>query len=344
MIVVRSPFRISFVGGGSDIAAFYRRFGGAVVSTTIDKYMYIVIHPYFNPKIRVKYSRVEDVDRIEDIQHPIVRECLMRQRIPKGMEIASFADVPAGSGLGSSSAFTVGLLHALEAQSGRHTSADDLAAAACDVEIERLQEPIGKQDQYASAFGGLNYIEFHPDDTVSVHPIEVSHHVLREFEHRLLMFYVGQERSAGSILGSQSVNMGDPAFAGRVASMVELAQEFRCALERGNLAACGDLLNENWRLKRELANGVSSMLVDRVYDRAMTAGATGGKLLGAGTGGFLLLYCEPSRQESVRQALSEFREMRVQFSNSGSQVIFSDYSEPPGEEARFTPLEVLGYR
>jgi D-glycero-alpha-D-manno-heptose-7-phosphate kinase len=185
--------------------------------------MYLVIHPYFNPKIRVKYSRLEDVERIEDIQHPIVRECLTRHRMPKGMEIASFADVLAGSGLGSSSAFTVGLLHALEAHRGRTAAASGLAAAACEVEIDRLGEPIRKQDQYASAFGGLNYISFKRDDSVEVQPVVVMPNTLREFERRLMMFYLGQERSAGAILSEQSANMNDPAIAERVARMVELA-------------------------------------------------------------------------------------------------------------------------
>jgi D-glycero-alpha-D-manno-heptose-7-phosphate kinase len=324
MIVVRSPFRISFAGGGSDIPAYYRRFGGAVVSTTIDKYMYLVIHPYFNPKIRVKYSRLEDVERIEDIQHPIVRECLTRHRIPKGMEIASFADVPAGSGLGSSSAFTVGLLHALEAHCGRRAGPSDLAAAACDVEIDRLGEPIGKQDQYASAFGGLNYISFNRDDSVEVQSLVVMPDTLREFERRLMMFYLGQERSSGVILSEQSANMNDPAIAARVARMVELAGKFREALESGRLEECGHLLNENWELKRGLAGGISSEYVDEMYDRALASGAAGGKLLGAGTGGFLLLYCEPDRQQKVRCGLKELREMPFRFSEGGSQVIFSD--------------------
>src|SRR5581483_6623866 len=245
--------RISFAGGGSDLPAYYRRFGGAVVSTTIDKYMYLVIHPYFNPKIRVKYSRLEDVERVEDIQHPIVRECLTRHRIPKGMEIASFADVPAGSGLGSSSAFTVGLLHALEAHQGRSVSASELAAAACDVEINRLGEPIGKQDQYASAFGGLSYIQFNSDDSVEVERLIVTPKTLRGFERRLMMFYLGQERSAGAILREQSANMADPAMAAGVARMVELAGQFRRALESSRLDECGHLLDENWRLKRGLA-------------------------------------------------------------------------------------------
>lgn len=324
MILVRAPFRISFVGGGSDLRAFYRRSAGGVVSTTIDKYMYIALHPYFHSKIRVKYSRLEDVDRVQDIQHPIVRECLLRHQIPKGMEIASFADVPAGTGLGSSSAFTVALLHALNAHCGQPSSPEALAAAACEVEIERLGEPIGKQDQYASAYGGLNFLRFHPDESVDVEPIAIEPCIRREFERHLLLFYVGQERSAGSILAEQSENMSNSTMLSRVNAMVTLAAHFRCALEAGKLDDCGALLHENWQLKRALAEGVSSADVDDVYERALAAGASGGKLLGAGTGGFLLLYCKPELQSCVREALSELREMPVALSSGGSQVIYSD--------------------
>lgn len=324
MIVVRTPFRVSFVGGGSDLPSYYRRNGGAVVSATIDKYMFIVLHPYFHDKIRIKYSRMEDVERVEDIEHPIVRECLMWRQIPKGMEIASFADVPAGTGLGSSSAFTVGLLHALHAHQGERTSPAELAAAACNVEIDRLREPIGKQDQYACAFGGLNFIRFHSNEDVDVEPVGLSADGQRELERRLLLFYLGRERSAGSILSEQSQNMNNLSMVTRVDAMVELAERFRHALEAQRFHECGDLLNEHWLLKRELAEGISNGFVEQVYARAINAGAAGGKLLGAGGGGFLLLYCEPKSQVSVRQELKELREMPFRFSDSGSRVIFSD--------------------
>ena len=324
MILVRAPFRISFVGGGSDLPAYYRRSAGGVVSTTIDKYMYIAIHPYFHSKIRVKYSRLEDVERVEDIQHPIVRECLLRHQIPKGMEIASFADVPAGTGLGSSSAFTVALLHALNARRGQPSSPEELAVAACQIEIDRLCEPIGKQDQYASAYGGINFLRFHPDESVDVEPVAVELCIRQEFERRLLLFYVGQERSAGAILAEQSQNMNNSMMLARVDAMVGLALQFRCALEAGKLDDCGALLHENWQLKRALAEGVTSAEVDDVYARALAAGASGGKLLGAGTGGFLLLYCRPELQSGVRAALSSLRELPVALSSCGSQVIYSD--------------------
>ena len=324
MIVVRTPFRVSFTGGGSDLPSYYRGGHGAVVSASIDRYMYIAIHPYFQEKIRIKYSRTEDVDRIEDIQHPIVRECLAWRQIPLGMELASFADVPAGSGLGSSSSFTVGLLHALHAHRREAISAEELAHSACQVEIERLREPIGKQDQYAAAYGGLNYLRFNSDESVNVEPIALDAGGRSEFERRLLLFYIGQEHKAGEILAEQSRNMADGEKFDLVTRMVEITERFRQALEQQRFGECGRLLNENWLLKRQLASGVSTERVETIYEQALESGATGGKLLGAGGGGFLLLYCEPEHQPRLRTRLAELREMPVHFSDSGSTVLYSD--------------------
>jgi len=339
MIVVRTPFRISFTGGGSDLPSYYRHGYGAVVSATIDKYMYIAIHPYFQDKIRIKYSRTEDVDRIEDIQHPIVRECLAWQHIPLGMELASFADVPAGSGLGSSSSFAVGLLHALHAHQHEDVSAEDLARSACLVEIERLKEPIGKQDQYAAAYGGLNYLRFNADETVCVEPVALDAAGRSEFERRLLLFYIGQEHKSGEILAEQSRNMADNGKFGLVTHMVEIAEQFRAALERRRFAECGRLLDENWQLKRRLASGVSNTRVESIYERALACGATGGKLLGAGGGGFLLLYCEPEQQARLRAQLADLREMPIHFSEGGSTVLYSDTAN--AGEPDLTPLETF---
>jgi len=339
MIVVRTPFRISFAGGGSDMAAYYRSGHGAVVSATLDKYMYIAIHPYFHDKIRIKYSRTEDVDRIEDIQHPIVRECLAWRRIPLGMELASFADVPAGSGLGSSSSFTVGLLHALHTYRQEAVSPEDLARSACQVEITRLREPIGKQDQYAAAYGGLNYLRFDSDETVRVEPIALDAGGRREFERRLLLFYIGQEHKAGEILAEQSRNMRDGGKFGLVTRMVDIAERFRTALERRRFHECGLLLDENWQIKRELASNVSNERVECAYRLAMESGATGGKLLGAGGGGFLLLYCEPAQQQRLRARLADWREMAVHFSERGSTVLYSDAANADAPD--LTALETI---
>lgn len=235
MILAKTPFRISFAGGGSDLPAFYRRRKGTVVSTTIDKSMYIAIHPYFHDKIRIKYSRTEDVSEIDEIEHPLVRECLRMLNVGCGMEIASIADVPAGTGMGSSSAFTVGLLHALNALAGRDVGPQRLAEAACHVEIERVAEPIGKQDQYASAYGGLNAIRFHPDETVEVRPLACAPSTREELGRRLMLFYVGQERAASSILAEQSRNMADAEKFAVVARMAELAEEVASELEKNRL-------------------------------------------------------------------------------------------------------------
>jgi D-glycero-alpha-D-manno-heptose-7-phosphate kinase len=324
MIVVRTPFRISFAGGGSDLPSYYRNGYGAVVSATIDKYMYIVVHPYFHDKIRIKYSRTEDVDRIEDIQHPIVRECLAWRQVPLGMELVSFADVSAGSGLGSSSSFTVALLHALHANSQEVVSAEDLARSACQVEMVRLCEPIGKQDQYAAAYGCLNFLRFNSDESVDVEPVALDAAGRSEFERRLLLFYLGQEHRAGEILADQSRNMSDDGKFGLVTRMVEIAERFRDALERQRFADCGRLLDENWGLKRQLASGISNERVEKAYREALESGATGGKLLGAGGGGFLLLYCEPENQKRLRSRLAHLREMPVHFSDGGSTVLYMD--------------------
>src|SRR6266852_3274675 len=293
MILTKTSFRVSFAGGGSDLPEFYRRSGGAVLSSTIDKAMYIALHPYFHDKIRIKYSRTEDVASASDIQHPLVRECLSLVGIERGMEIASFADVPAGTGMGSSSAFTVGLLHALYVRAGKNPSAHELATAACEIELERVAAPIGKQDQFAAAYGGLNFIQFHADGKVHVHPVKCSAGTMQELSGRLMFFYIGQERPAASILTEQARNMADKDKFRNVQQMVEVAKS-------------------NYRLARE-------------------AGAAGGKLLGAGAGGFLMLSCRKTKQGQVREALAALREMPVELTTGGSEVVHND-----GRNARAT--------
>ena len=324
MIVARTPFRISFAGGGSDLPSFYRQGGGAVVSTSIDKYIYIAIHPYFHNQLRIRYAKTEDVDRVEDIQHPLVRECLQMMRVDKGMEIASFADVPAGTGMGSSSAFTVCLLHALHALRSHSVTANQLAEQACDIEINRAGEPIGKQDQYAAAYGGMNFIRFNPDESVEVSPIACTTATKTHLEQHLMLFYVGQERSARSILLEQSQNMTNKEKFLQVAKMAELAAELRRALETGSIASFGEILHRGWGLKSKLATGLSNSVVEANYRLARDAGAAGGKLLGAGGGGFLLLFCPPAKQAQVREALSELREMQFKMTDTGSQVLHND--------------------
>lgn len=329
MILAKTPFRVSFAGGGSDLPEFYRRKSGAVVSCTIDKAMYIAIHPYFHEKIRIKYSRTEDVSSVAEIEHPIVRECLNLVGIERGMEIASFADVPAGTGMGSSSAFTVGLLHALYARTGKSPSPEQLASTACEIELERVKAPIGKQDQYAAAFGGLNFIRFHENGSVEVEPVKCSAETREALSRRMMLFYIGQEREASSILTEQSRNMADKEKFHRVEEMVELAVELRGALEKNNLTIFGEILHRGWQLKRGVASRITNDVVEANYQTAREAGAEGGKLLGAGAGGFLLLSCREEKQQQVREALGNLREMSIALISEGSEILHNDGKNDP---------------
>jgi D-glycero-alpha-D-manno-heptose-7-phosphate kinase len=320
MILVRTPFRVSFAGGGSDMAGFYRTHYGAVVSTTINKYMYVMIHPYFHDKIRIKYSKTEDVSDASRIRHPLVRECLKLTKITRGVEIASIADVPAGTGLGSSSAFTVGLLHALALFKKQRVSKQELARNACRIEIEKVGEPIGKQDQYASSFGGLNFIRFNPSGSVSVEPVRMQSRHLCELQRRLLLFYSGQDRNAGDVLREQKSNVRRTTD--KLLAMVKLAEEVRGRLETGDLEGFADCLHRGWLLKRQFADSISNRRLDAVYEKAHKAKAKG-KLLGAGGGGFFLFYCEPARQQRLREELG-LRELKFSFEEKGTQTVYHE--------------------
>ena len=323
MIITRTPFRVSFTGGGSDLASFYRRHEGCVLSTSINKYMYVSIHPTFNrQETCVKYSKTEIVDDVRKIKHPIARQLLLDRKI-SGVEIVSTADIPSGTGLSSSSAYTVGLINALNAFSGKYASQEKIAAEACDVEINRLGEPIGKQDQYGTAVGGMKFIRFLPDDTVEVEPVVMRNSVKKELDDNLLMFYTGLTHSAGAVLKEQNVNMvsAEDKFNNMV-RMTELAYEMRETLVQGDLTRFGDILHENWMLKRSMASSISNGLVDKYYDIAMASGAKGGKLLGAGGGGFLLFYCEKEHQPRLRSALSDLIELPFSMESGGTKVIY----------------------
>lgn len=324
MIISRTPFRVSFLGGGSDIPSFYERSPGAVLSTSIDKYMYLTVHPYFEPgQTLVKYSRTELCRHDEEVRHPIVRECLRRVGIRSGVEITSTADIPSGTGLGSSSTFTVGLLNTLWSYAGRFASKAELAEQACRIEIERLGSPIGKQDQYAAAFGGLSLIEFHPSGRVSVQPLTLAETTMRTLERRLLLLYTGEVRDANEILADQQREIRAEEKFRAQQEMVRLAYEGRRALYDGDLDRIGSLLHENWLLKRCLSTKVSNGTIDALYQRALEAGAVGGKLLGAGGGGFLLFYCAEDRRDAVRRALGELRETPFGFDFGGTQIIYA---------------------
>lgn len=323
MIISRTPLRMSFVGGGSDLPVFYRRFGGAVVSTAINQFVYITVNPKFDAKIRVSYSRTEEARSVERIRHPLVREALKLVGIAGGVEITSVADIPGrGSGLGSSSSFTVGLLNALHAHQGRHAGAEELAREACAIEMERCGEPIGKQDQYAAAYGGLNFIEFRPDDSVRVEPIICRRETIQELQRNTVVFYTGITRSASAILKHQQANLASEKKKQAVTRrMVELAHALRTELQHNRVGSFGEIIHEGWRLKKSLARDISTDAIEDWYVKARKAGAAGGKLLGAGTGGFLLFAAAPERHDAIAAAL-KLRRMQFQFEPQGSRIIF----------------------
>lgn len=323
MIITRTPFRISFVGGGSDLGAFYRRSPGAVLSTTINKYMYISSHRFFEEdKVRIKYSRTETHRDVNDIEHPIVKEVLRKFDVNGALEISSIADVPAGTGLGSSSSFTVGLLHNMYTKSSVFITKEQLASEACEIEIERLGEPIGKQDQYAAAYGGLNMITFRPNESVDVEPIHLKRSTFESLESNLMMFYTGLQRRTASILTEQRENMREEQKFLSLQRMVGLVSEMRDALYNDDLTEFGNLLHRNWILKKELASKISNPELNTLYESALENGAIGGKVLGAGGGGFLLLYCEEEKQDRVRTALHPHKEMQFGFDHEGSKLIY----------------------
>ena len=324
MIISQTPFRVSFAGGGSDLPAYYREHGGAVVSTAIDKYVYVTVSRKFDHTLRVSYSRTEEVEKAAQLQHPIVREGLHMLGLEGGLEITSVADIPSrGTGLGSSSSFAVGLMHALHAIEGRHVSAEQLADEACRIEIEKCGEPIGKQDQYAAAYGGLNYIQFLRDGSVHVEPIALSRDARENLDRHLLMFYTGITRSASDILAGQSKALSDEGKKSETMHrMVALAKELRDELWRGNFDAMGRILHENWLLKQTITDGITSGQINAWYERATKAGALGGKLLGAGGGGFLLFYAPPGKHAAVKDALSDLRPVAFSTESRGSKIIF----------------------
>jgi D-glycero-alpha-D-manno-heptose-7-phosphate kinase len=323
MIVSRTPLRMSFVGGGSDLPAFYREEAGAVLSTSIDKYMYICVNRKFDGRIRVSYTKTEDVERRQEVEHPLVREALELVGIDGGIEIASMADIPSkGSGLGSSSTYTVGLLNALYAYQSKFVSKETLASQACEIEIGRCREPIGKQDQYAAAYGGINLIRFHPDDSVSVDPVICKPSLLREMEDSTLVFFTGRTRSASAVLADQSIALKAADRRMLMRRMVQLAFEMKEQLESGTLEHLGDLLDENWRLKSQLTSGITDPQIDAWYALGLAQGALGGKLLGAGNGGFIMFYAPKERHARIIAALSELEPVRFRFDRAGAQIVF----------------------
>ncbi len=324
MIISRTPLRMSLVGGGSDLPAFYSRQRGAVLSTAIDKYVYVTVNKKFDDGVRIAYSKNEEVGSVDQIEHRLVRSTMEYLGMHGGIEITTIADIPSkGTGLGSSSSFTVGLLHALNAFQGRYVSAERLGADACTIEIDLCGEPIGKQDQYAAAFGGFNLIEFLPDQTVMVEPVICLPETMAELRRNILVLYTGITRSASALLAEQSAAMASIEGKNQtIAAMVRLAYVLREELQNNNPGVVGEILHENWLLKKSITCGISTPTIDAWYDAARKAGAIGGKILGAGAGGFLMFYAPPERHDGIKAALSELRHIPISFEPLGSRIIF----------------------
>lgn len=323
MIITQTPLRISFFGGGTDFKEYYRlNKGGAVLSTAIDKYIYVIIKKRFDDKICLNYSRKEIVDRVDEIKHDLIREAMRKTGIEKGVEITTLADVPSeGTGLGSSSSVTVGLLNTFYLYQAHSQLAETLAEEACQIEIDILKKPMGKQDQYAAAFGNLNLMKFNPDDTVTLQNLSLDQEIERELEANLMLNYTGMTRRSSDILSKQKKNIKDKMSAlNDIRDMVEEGKKY---LIKGELDDFGRLLHQGWELKKNLAQGISNSRIEELYQAARKAGALGGKICGAGGGGFLLIYCPLKQQSRVRKALRKSRELPFRFEKEGTKAIFN---------------------
>ncbi len=323
MIVSKTPLRMSYVGGGSDLPAFYREELGAVLSTAINRYIYIAVNRKFDGRIRLSYSKTEEVDTVHELEHPIVREVMQLLSISGGVEISSTADIPSkGSGLGSSSTFTVGLLNALYAYKNSYASKELLAQQACSIEIDKCGEPIGKQDQYAASYGGLNLIRFHANEDVSVDPVICKPELLDRLDQSTLVFYTGRTRSASAVLSEQSRALLGPDKKLIMKRMVSLAFEMKADLESNTIDNFGDMLHENWNLKVQLSRGISDSQIDDWYATGIKHGATGGKLLGAGNGGFIMFFAPPEKHVDIIKAMNGLQVVKFSMDRSGSQIVF----------------------
>lgn len=325
MVVSRTPLRMSFVGGGSDLPSYYRKKGGAVLSTSVSKFMYVTVNQKFENDIRLSYSITENVGNLQQIKHPIVRKTLEFLDIQGGVEITSISDIPSqGSGLGSSSSFTVGLLNALYAYKGKKVSKENIARLSSHIEIDLCGDKIGKQDQYAASFGGLNLIEFNEDDSVTVNPVICKPETIKKMEESIIVFYTGRTRTASTILSEQSDNMKLAEKRKLMSKMVSLAYDMKDFIENDNVELLGELLNENWQLKRQMNESISDFQIDDWYSKGILAGATGGKLLGAGSGGFILFFAPREKHPKIIEALEGLKILPFSFDKKGSKIVFSD--------------------
>jgi D-glycero-alpha-D-manno-heptose-7-phosphate kinase len=326
MIIARSPLRITFGGGGTDLASYYAENEGFAISGAIDKYVYVTVMRPFSPGIFLKYSSLEHVASASEVRHPIMRAALELERLDRPqIEITALADIPAGTGLGSSASFTTALLKALHAHRRRSAHSRDLAEQACHIEIDRLGQPVGKQDQYAAAFGGMNCLTFHRDHTVTVQPLKIARQTLFELEDNLLLFFTGFRRAAGAILKDQveRSRAGEADMRRHLDYVKELAHRTKDALESGQLVRFGELMHEHWEHKRCRSAGISNPDIDRWYSLALRNGAVGGKLVGAGGGGFLMFYAHDRAR--LRGALGEagLEEVRFRFDFEGTRIILA---------------------
>lgn len=330
MIITRAPLRISFVGGGTDIKEFYSRYPGRVISTTIDKFVYTATHTGDFDNFIMKYSKTETVKDASEINHTRFKESLIKMKVPKGIEIASFADLPAKTGLGSSSSFTVSLLKSLYATKGKKISKEEAAQAACELEIDILKEPIGKQDQYAAAYGGLNVITFNMDGTVLIEPLFLDFKFKSKFENHMMLFFTGMTRSASSVLGEQK-NKIDENFE-TYKKMSDSVLEFRDKIKKQDLKGMADMLHEGWKRKKTLASSITNNETDILYETAISSGAWGGKILGAGGGGCLLFIADPKVQQKIQETLeakakelklNDFKRIHFGLTSSGVDILFN---------------------
>jgi D-glycero-alpha-D-manno-heptose-7-phosphate kinase len=324
MIITRTPLRISIGGGGTDLPSYYRRFGGALISSAINKYIFISVNRTFRQDYQVKYSRFEQAARIDEIEHPIVREALRLHEMPPALEIVSLADIPAGTGLGSSGTFTVGLIRALHAMKRQHVTAEEVAREACHIEMDVLKQSVGKQDQYIASYGGIVHFEFLPDETVKATPLKLSAQTLSELEEGLLLFFTGYSRAAAEILADQDKRTagGDAAMIDNLHYIKDLGGRIKAALEAGETERFGRLMHEHWEVKQKRSSNMSNSAVNRWYEVGRDAGAVGGKMVGAGGGGFLLFYCADRSRLRAAMTREGLTEVPFKFDHDGSMTIF----------------------
>jgi D-glycero-alpha-D-manno-heptose-7-phosphate kinase len=322
LIIVQTPLRISFFGGGTDFSSFFMEEGGCVLSSAIDKYIFVTVKERFDKKLRIGYTQTEMVNCVDEIQHELIREALRKTNIEEGIEVTTMGDIPSeGSGLGSSSTVTVGALHALYTYLGEIVSAEQLAQEACNIEIEKLGKPIGIQDQYIAAYGNLRFFEFLPDGRVKVEKLKLDSEFRRALNDSFLLFYTGVTRKADTVLSEQKKNIVDRMSVLR--EIKQMAIQARKELEYGNFDVFGSLLHQSWELKKKMADLISNGKINEIYETARRAGAVGGKVTGAGGGGFILMYVPYEKQYAVRQALHNLQELPFRLESDGTKVIFN---------------------